>query len=320
MVNFSDIQKTYERIKNIVNKTPVMTSRTLNEMLNASVYFKCENFQRMGAFKFRGASNAISQLNKDQKTKGVITHSSGNHAQAVALAAKLFGIKAVIVMPKNSPLVKINATRGYGAEVVLCENNLKSREETTNELIKKQGYVLIHPYDNDNVICGAGTATLELLKEIKEINAVFAPVGGGGLLSGTCIAAKGFNPKIDVFGCEPKLANDAYRSLKSGKIEVNDHTNTIADGLRTNLSERTFKIIRENISEIITVSEEEIINAMRFLWERMKLVVEPSGAVALAGVMAKQAYIKKKRIGVIISGGNIDLDEFFTMLRNKIKS
>ncbi len=319
MVKFSDIQNAYERIKNIINKTPVMTSRTLNEMLNASVFFKCENFQRMGAFKFRGASNAISQLHKEQKAKGVITHSSGNHAQAVALAAKLFGIRAVIVMPKNSPLVKINATRGYGAEVVLCDNNLKSREETTNELIRKHDYILIHPYDNDNVICGAGTATLELLNERKDIDFVFAPVGGGGLLSGTCLAAKGFNPKIDVFGCEPKLADDAYRSLKSGKIEINEHTNTIADGLRTNLSDRTFKIIQENVKEIITVSEEDILIAMRFLWERMKLVVEPSGAVSLAGLFAKKGEIKNKKVGVIISGGNIDLEEFFSLVKSKIQ-
>lgn len=320
MNNYTDVQNAYERIKTVINKTPVMTSRTLNAQLNASVYFKCENFQRMGAFKFRGAYNTISQLNQEQKRIGIITHSSGNHAQAVALASKLLGVKAVIVMPENSPSVKVNATRGYGAEVVFCESNLKSRETTTNKLIEEHGYILIHPYDNDNVICGAGTATLELLNEIKDINMVFAPVGGGGLLSGTCIASKGFNPAIKVYGCEPKLADDTFRSLKAGKIMTNDHPDTIADGLRTNLCERTFKIIRENIEEIVTITEEEILDAMRFLWERMKLVVEPSGAVSLAGVSLKKVEVKNKKIGVIISGGNIDLDDFFTLLKNKIQS
>ena len=320
MVNYTDILAANDRIKGLVNKTPVMTSRTLDNMLNAEIFLKCENFQRVGAFKMRGALNAISLLSDDQKSKGVITHSSGNHAQAVALAAKLSGIKATIVMPKTSPQVKVNATRDtYGAHVVMCEPTLDSRHKTTEELIEKQGYTLIHPYDNDNVIAGAGTAAYELLREIEGIEAIFAPVGGGGLLSGTSLAAKGFNSNIEVYGVEPKIVDDAYRSFKSGIIEKNFDAKSIADGLLTTLSERTLNIIRQNVDEIITVPDKEILDAMRFIWERMKIVVEPSGACSLAGVLSKQIPIKNKKVGVIISGGNIDLNEFFNLLQNKIK-
>lgn len=319
MVTYSDIQAAYERIKDVINRTPVMTSRTLNNLLNASAFLKCENFQRMGAFKFRGAYNAISQLSPAERTRGVIAHSSGNHAQAVALASKLLGIKAVIVMPENSPKVKVTATREtYAAEVVFCGNNVESREITTAKLIDEYGYTLIHPYDNDDVICGAGTATLELVNQIGEIDILFAPIGGGGLMSGNSIAAKGSNPRIKVYGCEPQLADDAYRSLKAGTILTNRNPNTIADGLRTNLSERTFQIIQKNVDEIILVSEQEIINAMRFLWERMKLIVEPSGAVPLASIFTKKIDLSGQRIGVIISGGNIDLDAFFNMMQIQI--
>ncbi len=320
MIQYSDIQDAYNRIKGIANKTPVMTSRTLNAQLDASVFFKCENFQRMGAFKFRGAYNAISQLSAPQKKKGIVTHSSGNHAQAVALASQILGIKATIVMPKNSPQVKVNATRGYGAEVVFCENTLASREGTTNNLIHQHGFTLVHPYDNDNVICGQGTAALELLMEVGSLDAIFAPVGGGGLLSGTAIAAKGFNPEMKVYASEPKNADDAFRSVQAGKILTNDHPSTIADGLRTNLCDRTFNIIRQNVDQIVTVTEQEILRAMRFLWERMKLVVEPSGAVSLAGVLSGQMPTKRQKIGVILSGGNIDLDDFFALLEKKISS
>ncbi len=320
MIQYSDIQDACNRIKGIANKTPVMTSRPLNAQLEAFVYFKCENFQRMGAFKFRGAYNAISQLSAAQKKKGIITHSSGNHAQAVALASQLLGIKATIVMPKNSPQVKVNATRGYGAEVVFCESTLASREDTTNKLITQHGYTLVHPYDNDDVISGQGTAALELLMEVGNLDAIIAPVGGGGLLSGTAIAAKGFNPKIKIYAGEPKNADDAYRSLQAGKILTNDYPNTIADGLRTNLCDRTFNIIRQHVDQILTVTEQEILRAMRFLWERMKLVVEPSGAVSLAGVLSGQVPTKAKKIGVILSGGNVDLEDFFKILERKIET
>ena len=320
MVNYTDILTANDRIKDLVNKTPVMTSRTLDKLINAEIFLKCENFQRIGAFKMRGALNAILLLSDDQKSKGVITHSSGNHAQAVALAAKLSGIKATIVMPKTSPQVKVNATRDtYGANVIMCEPTLDSRQKTTEELIKKNGYTLVHPYDNDNVIAGAGTAAYELLREVDGIEVIFAPVGGGGLLSGTSLASKGFNSNIKVYGVEPKIVDDAFRSFKSGNVEKNNDAKSIADGLLTTLSERTLRIIRQNVDEIITVSEQEILDAMRFIWERMKIVVEPSGACSLAGVLSKQIPINNKKVGVIISGGNMDLNEFFNLLQNKIK-
>ncbi|MHA1724595.1 MAG: threonine/serine dehydratase [Promethearchaeota archaeon] len=321
MVVYEDILETYQRIKNVINKTPVMTSRTLNAMLNAEVYLKCENFQRIGAFKMRGAYNAISQLTEEEKKRGIIAHSSGNHAQAVALAAKLLGIKATIVMPFTSPKVKVNATRDtYGAEVVLCEPTIKARSETAQKLIEQHGYTLIHPYDNENVIAGAGTAALELFDQVNGLQMVFAPVGGGGLLSGTSLFVKGYNKEIKVIGVEPKNVDDAYRSFQSGKIEVNETTNSIADGLLTNLSELTFSIIKKKVDQIITVSEREMLNAMRFAWERMKIVIEPSGACSLAGVMSKQIPVENKKIGVIISGGNVDLTDFFNLLENKISN
>jgi len=319
MVDYSDILAAYDRIKDAVNKTPVIASRTLNDLTKAEIYLKCENFQRIGAFKMRGAFNMISQLTEKQKAKGIITHSSGNHAQAVALSAKVLGIKATIVMPVTAPQVKVNATRDtYGAEVVFCENTVKARQGTTEKLIEKHGYTLIHPYDSDRVIAGAGTAAYELFHQVSGLSVVFAPVGGGGLLSGTSIAVKGFHPENKVYAVEPENVDDAYRSLKSGRIETNRTMNSIADGLLTNLSERTFAIIRKNVDQIITVSEQEIIDAMRFLWERMKIVVEPSGACSLAGVLSGQIQIENKKVGVIISGGNIDLNDFFNLMQKKI--
>ncbi|MBD3253735.1 MAG: pyridoxal-phosphate dependent enzyme [Candidatus Lokiarchaeota archaeon] len=312
MVEYKDVKGAYKRVKDAVNKTPVMTSRTLNEITQAQVFLKCENFQRIGAFKMRGAYNAISQLSNEQKKRGVITHSSGNHAQAVALAANLLNIDATIVMPKTSPQVKVNATRdSYNATVVFCEPTIEARQKTADKLINENGYTLIHPFDNDNVIAGAGTAAYELLNEIKDLEMILAPVGGGGLLSGTSIAAKGFNSKIKVYGVEPENVDDAYRSYKSGEVETNETINSISDGLLTNLSERTLNYIRKHVDDIILVSEQEILDSMKFLWERMKLVVEPSGATSLAGVMFGDKNIKNKRIGVIISGGNVDLNQFF---------
>jgi len=320
MVEYKDILAAYKRVKDVVNKTPIMTSRTLNELTSAEIYLKCENYQRIGAFKMRGAYNTISQLTEEQRKKGVIAHSSGNHAQAVALSAKLLNIKATIVMPNTSPQVKVNATRDtYGAEVVMCENTIEARHSTTQELIDTYGYTLVHPYDNDNVIAGAGTAAYELLNQVESLDMVFGPVGGGGLISGTSLAVKGFNSDIKVYAVEPKNVDDAYRSIKSGKIERNKTINSIADGLLTNLSERTFNIIKKNVDRIITVSEQEILDAMRFIWERMKIIVEPSGACSLAGVLSRQIPIEKKKIGVIISGGNIDLNNFFNLIQDRIK-
>ena len=314
MVDLSDIETAYTRIKGIANKTPVMTSRTIDEMLNISIHFKCENFQRAGAFKFRGAYNTVAQLGPEEQERGVIAHSSGNHAQALALAAKLLKIHCVIVMPENSAKVKIDATRGYGAEVVMCGPKLEDREGTTIKLIAEHGYTLIHPYDNENIIAGAGTAAYELIKEAGELDIIFCPIGGGGLISGTSIAAKSLQPEIKIIGVEPENVDDAYRSFTAGKLIPNTSINTIADGLRTSLSDRTFNYIQAHVDRIITVSEQEIIDAMQLLWERMKLIVEPSGAVSLAGLLSTQIEVERKKIGVILSGGNIDLSTFFKQM------
>jgi len=313
------IEETYDRIKSTINQTPVMTSTILNNITNADCFLKLENFQKTGSFKFRGAFNAISCLSLKQKERGVTTHSSGNHAQALSLAAKIAGVKAIVVMPKNAPKTKIAATRSYGAEIVFCGTKPKDRENTTQELIDEFGYTLIHSSNDLNIIYGQSTATYELIKEVGKLDYVFAPCGGGGLLSGTAIATKALCPDGNIIGVEPKNADDAYRSFRDGKIYPSINPNTIADGLRTSLGANTFQIIRKNVDNIITVSEEQIVDAMEFLWCRMKLVIEPSGAVSLAGVLSKQIDLKSKRIGIIISGGNVDLSSFFEEIRKNIK-
>jgi len=317
-VSFQGIEKAFKRINGIANKTPVMTSRTLDSILKAQIFFKCENFQRVGAFKFRGAYYALSLLSEEQKKQGVITHSSGNHAQAVALAAKILGIQATIIMPKGAPINKINATKGYGAEILFCNNSLEARIKTTEELIKKRNFILIHPFDSDNTINGQGTVAYELIKEIGNLDVVIAPLGGGGLLSGTALATKEMCPDAQIIGVEPLMADDALRSLKAGYIIPSTYPNTIADGLRTSISERTFNIIRKYVDQIITVTELEIIEAMIFLLERMKIVVEPSGAVPLAAILSNKINVNNKKVGVILSGGNIDLEPFFQLLKKKI--
>ena len=314
MPTIKDVEYAHNRIKNMVNHTNVLTSRTLDKKVGANVFVKCENFQRVGAFKFRGVSNKLLQLTNEEKAKGVVTHSSGNHAQAVALASSILDIKSVIVMPENAPQVKVDATSSYGADIVRCASNVESREKTCQNLIDKHGYVLVHPYDDDKIIAGAGTAAYELIKEVGSLDFMFCPVGGGGLLSGTSIATKGLCPKAKVIAVEPKKADDAYRSFRDNKLYPSKCPDTIADGLRTSLSKRTFKIIQENVDEIVTVSEKEIIDAMKFLWMRMKIVVEPSGAVPIAGVIKTRNKIKNKKTAAIISGGNIDLDDFFNSL------
>ncbi|MHA2077440.1 MAG: threonine ammonia-lyase [Candidatus Thorarchaeota archaeon] len=311
MVTLQDVRDAHERIRDRIVITPVMTSTTLDRMTECQVFLKCENFQRVGAFKFRGALNTVSLLSSAERERGVIAHSSGNHAQALALAASMEGVKSTIVMPKNSPQVKVNATRDYGAEIVFCENSAESRVKVANELVQKHNYTLVHPYDHERIIAGAGTSALELIEETGPLDYMFAPVGGGGLISGTSITTKGLCPQATVIAVEPEMADDAYRSFNDGKIYPSVYPDTIADGLRTQLSERTFKIIRENVDEIITVSEKEIVEAMRFLWERMKMVVEPSGAVSFAGLLKLKGEISGKKVGVILSGGNIDLTEFF---------
>lgn len=296
-----------------------MTSSTLNELVKAECFLKMESFQRTGSFKFRGAFNAISCLKPESKAKGVTTHSSGNHAQALALAAKMAGVKAVVVMPKNAPKIKVAATRNYGAKIVFCGTKPGDRERTSTKLIEEHGYTLIHSNNDFDVIYGQGTATYELIKEVGNVDYIFAPCGGGGLLSGTAIATKNLSPDTKVIGVEPKNADDAYRSFRDGKRYLVDNPNTIADGLRVSLGTNSFEIIKEKVDDIITVSEEQIIDAMEFLWVRMKLVVEPSGAVSLAGVLSGKINVKSKRVGIIISGGNIDLTEFFEHIKKKRK-
>ena len=311
MMELSDIREAYDRIKGNIVKTPVMTSTTIDGMTGCEVYFKCENFQRVGAFKFRGSFNTVSQLTKDERKRGVIAHSSGNHAQALALAARILGVHATIVMPQNSPAVKVAATKGYGAEVVFCENTTESRASVANELMETHGFTLVHPYNDHRIIAGAGTAALEFIEEIGQLDYIFCPVGGGGLLSGTSIASKGLCPNSKVIAVEPQNADDAYRSFKANKIFPSVNPNTIADGLRTQLGELTFEVIKKHVDDIILVTEQEILDSMRLFWERMKLVVEPSGAVALAGLLKMSEGFSDYKIGVIISGGNIDLSEFF---------
>jgi len=298
-----------------------MTSRTLDSLTDAKrVIVKCENFQRTGSFKFRGAWNCISHISSQERERGIIAHSSGNFAQAVALVAKILRIKATIVMPNNATPAKIAATRGYGAEVVLCGNQPGDRDKISAELIKQNGYKLIHPFDDYNVIFGAGTTAYEFIINYRTIDLLLVPVGGGGLISGCSIAAKGLKPKIKIIGVEPKNADDTFKSFQLGKRVPVENPNTIADGLRTSVGEKTFPIIQKFVDDITTVTEEQIIEAMKFYWERMKLVVEPSGAVPLAGLLSgtiEPSLIKGKKIGLIISGGNIDLSDFFSLLKQK---
>jgi len=295
------------RINPFIHRTPILTSRAINEIVGASLFFKCENFQRMGAFKMRGATNAIMQLPDEQKEKGVVTHSSGNFAQAVSLAAKSLGISAHIVMPSNAPEVKQTAVAGYEGRITLCEPTLEARESAAQKIVKEKGATFIHPSNDVDVIIGNATATMELLEEQPDLDYIFAPVGGGGLIAGTALAAHHFGQNCKVIGGEPIEADDAFRSLQSGKIESNTTTNTIADGLRTNLGNINFPIIQEYVDRIILVSEDEIISSMRLIWERMKIIVEPSSAVALAALITKKDAFQHKKIGIIISGGNVDL-------------
>ena len=296
-----------QKITPFVHNTPVLTSQVINEMLNADVFFKCENFQKMGAFKMRGALNAIMQLTEAQKANGVVTHSSGNFAQAISLAAKKLGVKAYIVMPSSAPKVKQEAVLGYGGIITICEPTLKAREETSDRVKKETGATFIHPSNDLDVIVGNSTACTELLEFQNDLNVVITPVGGGGLLAGTALSAHFFGNNCITIGAEPFEVDDAYRSLKSGKIETNKTINTVADGLKTHLGNHNFPIIQKHVREIIRVTEDEIISAMKLVYERMKIVIEPSSAVALAAVFREKEKFKNKKIGIIFSGGNVDL-------------
>lgn len=276
-------------------------------MAGASLHFKCENFQRGGAYKFRGAANAVALLTDAQAAAGVVTHSSGNHATCLALAARLRGIPAHIVVPSNAPLIKQQAIVAYGGRLTLCEPTLVARQAEADRIQRETGAAFVHPYDDERVIAGQGTTALELIGQVSGLEAIIAPVSGGGLLSGLCIAAEAAQPGIAIWGAEPALADDAFRSLRDGELRPNTNTATIADGLRASLSERTFSIIRRHARGVLTVSEEQIVSAMRLIWERMKLVVEPSAAVPLAAVLAAPEQFRGKRVGLVLTGGNVDL-------------
>ena len=298
-----------KRIKNFVHRTPVLSSENINSLFNTKIFFKCENLQKAGVFKSRGAVNAIFSLSEDELKNGVATHSSGNHAQALARAALLRNTNAYIVMPENSSKVKIAAVKNYGGEITFCESNLDSREKTLEKIIEKTQAVEIHPYNNCKIIAGQATATKELIEDVESLNVIMAPVGGGGLLSGTALATYYFSPGTKVIAAEPKQADDAYRSFYQKKFIPSINPNTIADGLFTSLGSLTFPIICEYVNEIMTVSEESIIQAMKLIWERMKIIIEPSSAVPLAAILENRKYFENKRIGIIFSGGNIDLNK-----------
>ena len=305
---FDDVRAAAERLRGVANRTPVVTSRTLDGLTGATVLLKCESFQRGGAFKCRGAYNAVSRLSDAERRAGVLTFSSGNHAQAVALTGRLLGVRTAVVMPDNAPAAKVEATRGYGAEVILYDPAEASREEIAAGLREERGMMLIPPYDHADVVAGQGTAALELFEEAGPLDAVLAPCGGGGLLSGTALSARGMAPGCRVIGVEPELADDATRSFRTGELQRVQNPPTIADGLRTPyLGKITFPLVRAHVDDMVTVSEAGIVEAMRFLWTRAKLVVEPSGAVPVAALLAGIPELRGARVGVVISGGNVDL-------------
>ncbi|GET20221.1 pyridoxal-phosphate dependent enzyme [Prolixibacter denitrificans] len=306
---FEDIKEAHERIQPYIHRTPVLTSESVNRLLGAELFFKCENFQKVGAFKFRGACNAVFSLTEEEASKGVGTHSSGNHAAAVALASRLRGIKARIVMPVTAPDIKKKAVAGYGAEITYCAPTLEARETTLQKLIDEHRITEIHPYNNFRVISGQGTAAKELIEDVEELDIIMTPVGGGGLLSGTALSAKALLPGCRVVAAEPAGADDAYRSFRAGHIIPSTNPNTIADGLLTSLGEMNFAIIQQSVDDIVTVSEEAIVEAMRMIWERMKIIIEPSSAVPVAALLEKKIQPNGQKIGIILSGGNVDLSK-----------
>ena len=303
-----DIISVHDKINNQIHKTPVLTSISINEIAGCEIFFKCENLQKVGAFKFRGASSAVLSLTEEELKKGVATHSSGNHAAALALAARMKGAKAYIVMPRTAPQIKKIAVEGYGAKIVFSEPTLKSREETLYKVVEETGAVFIHPFNNYSIIAGQATAAKEIFEEITDLDYLIAPVGGGGLLSGSSLSAKYFSPDTKVIGAEPKGADDAFRSIRDNTIYPSENPKTICDGLLTSLGEFTFSIIKDNVERVITADEDAVIAAMRMIWERMKIIVEPSSAITLGIIMENKDFFKGKRIALILSGGNVDLN------------
>lgn len=309
--SMEDVIAASKRIERHGHRTPILTNKTINQLAGKKIFFKCENFQKIGAFKFRGGWNAISSLSDKEAEKGACTHSSGNHAQAVAYAAMKRNIPAYIVMPENAPKVKIQAVKGYGAKITLCKPTLKSRKETLEKIAEKTGAYVVHPFNEPKVIAGQGTAALELIEDVGDLDAICAPIGGGGLMSGTCIAARDMLPNARLFGAEPKGADDAYRSLKEGKLLPQENPNTICDGLLTSMGENTWNILKDHLEDIITVDDEEVITAMRLVWERMKIIIEPSCATPLAAILTPEFKRLEniETIGIILTGGNVDLSK-----------
>lgn len=315
-ITFGDVVRAHERVRGVAHQTPVMTSTTANEMTGAQLFFKCENFQRMGAFKFRGAYNALLQFTPEQRVRGVVAFSSGNHAQAIALAARILGIPAVIVMPHDAPQIKLTATRGYGAEVVIYDRYKEDREAIGRRLAEERGLTLIPPYDHPHVMAGQGTCVKELIEEVGELDVVLTPLGGGGLLSGCATAAKGMLPDCKVYGVEPEAGNDGQRSFRSGEIVHIDTPNTIADGAQTqHLGQHTFPVLRSLVDDVLTATDAELVETMKFFASRMKMFVEPTGCLAAAAVFGKQLDLRGKRVGIVISGGNVDLQRFANLVQ-----
>ena len=309
--SMDDVIAASKRIEGHGHRTPILTNKTIDELTGKKIFFKCENFQKIGAFKFRGGWNTISSLSGEEASKGVCTHSSGNHAQAVAYAAMKRNIPAYIVMPRNAPKVKIQAVEGYNAKITLCEPTLKARRETLEKIAKKTGAYVVHPFNEPKVIAGQGTSAMEMIEDIGNLDAICAPIGGGGLMSGTCIAARSMLPNVRLFGAEPKGADDAYQSLKKGKLIPQNNPKTICDGLLTSMGENTWNILKDHLEDIITVSDEEIVTAMKLIWERMKIIIEPSCATPLAAVLTPEFRELEniETIGIILTGGNVDLSK-----------
>ena len=309
MVTYNDIEKAHQRISDHIHNTPILTSDSLDNELGSNLFFKCENFQKTGSFKIRGATNSIVQLNDTEIKNGIITTSSGNHGAAVAFIADKIGTSSKIIMPNNTPKNKIENVQRYGGEIFYCEPNIKSREDTLEKMIQKSGGSIIHPYNDEKIIAGQGTAAKELIEKVPDLDAIICPVSGGGLLSGTLLAAKNLKPGIKVFGAEPENADDTYRSILNNKIMSNETTDTIADGLRAQVGTVTFPIIKENVDKILLVSEEMIISSMYMIWQRLKIIIEPSCSIVLAALMLNSNKFLNKKVGLILTGGNYDLKQ-----------
>jgi threonine dehydratase len=309
MLSYKEIQEAHDRIRPTIHRTPVLKNSSLNELSGAELYFKCENFQKAGSFKIRGATNTVLQLTQKELDRGVATASSGNHGAALSMAVSNRGGNTTVVMPNNTPKMKVDNVERNGGKIVWCKPVQESREKVLSEIIQKTGAIVVHPYNDERIIAGQGTAAKELLEDYPELQMVVSPVSGGGLLSGTLCSAKEMKPGILVYGAEPAEADDAYRSLHSGEIQANETTNTICDGLRAQIGTITFPIIQEKVDGIITVTEQEIIHSMRLIWERMKIIVEPSSAITLSAILKRKAMFQGKKVGLILSGGNVDLGE-----------